>query len=54
MEARQEGNTVLLKLAEGDDLFPSLEATAAAHNLARFIGDLRKKWHRTPGGAVQS
>jgi len=33
MEARQEGNTILLKLVDGDDLFPSLEAAAAAHKV---------------------
>lgn len=33
METRQEGNTILVKLSEGADLFPSLEAVAQKHNL---------------------
>lgn len=31
MDARREGNTVMVKLSDGEDLFPSLEAAAAKH-----------------------
>ncbi|HEX9341017.1 MAG TPA: DUF296 domain-containing protein [Thermoplasmata archaeon] len=33
MDSRREGNTVLLKLSDGEDLFPSIEATATTHGL---------------------
>ncbi len=33
MESRQEGNTVVLKLSDGEDLFPSLEAAAKTHRI---------------------
>ncbi len=33
METRQEGNTIVLKLSDGEDLFPSLEAAAQKHNV---------------------
>src|SRR5206468_1403941 len=33
METQQEGNTVVVKLSDGDDLFPSLEAAARKHQI---------------------
>src|SRR5207245_10167293 len=33
METRQDGNTILLKLSDGEDLVPSLEAAARKHNV---------------------
>ncbi|MCI4371585.1 MAG: DUF296 domain-containing protein [Thermoplasmata archaeon] len=33
MESRQEGNAVLLKLSDEEDLFPSVEATARKHRI---------------------
>jgi predicted DNA-binding protein with PD1-like motif len=33
METRQDGNTILLKLSEGEDLVPSLEAAAQKHDV---------------------
>src|SRR3989454_8659337 len=33
METRQDGNTILLKLSDGDDLVPSLEAAARKHSV---------------------
>ena len=33
MESRREGNNVFVRLSDGDDLFPSLEAAARQHGL---------------------
>src|SRR6266516_2495308 len=33
METQQEGNIVVVKLSDGDDLFPSLEAAARKHQI---------------------
>src|SRR5438445_10523773 len=33
METQQEGNAVVVKLSDGDDLFPSLEAAARKHDI---------------------
>ncbi len=33
METKQEGNTVMIKLSDGEDLFPSLEAAARKHGV---------------------
>jgi len=33
METQQEGNAVVVKLSDGDDLFPSLEAAARKHQI---------------------
>jgi predicted DNA-binding protein with PD1-like motif len=33
VETRREGGAVLVKLADGDDLFPSLEAAAREHGI---------------------
>src|SRR5438876_786662 len=33
METAQDGNTILLKLSDGEDLVPSLEAAAWKHNV---------------------
>ena len=33
MEAKREGNVVMVKLSDGEDLFSSLEATATRHNI---------------------
>src|SRR2546428_13122589 len=33
METQQEGNSVVVKLSDGDDLFPSLEAAARKHQI---------------------
>ncbi len=33
MDTRQEGNTVIVKLSDGEDLFPSLEAASANHGI---------------------
>src|SRR3989442_855702 len=33
METRQDGNTILLKLSDGEDLVPSVEAAARKHNV---------------------
>ena len=33
MDSRREGNIVFVKLSDGDDLFPSLEASARTHDL---------------------
>ena len=33
METRQDGNTILLKLSDGEDLVPSIEAAARKHNV---------------------
>lgn len=33
METRQEANTVIVKLSDGEDLFPSLEAAAEKHDI---------------------
>lgn len=33
METRQEGNTVVVKLSDGEELFPSLEAAARNHTV---------------------
>jgi len=33
METRQDGNTILLKLSDGEDLVPSVEVAARKHNV---------------------
>ena len=33
METRQEGNTIVLKLSDGEDLFSSLETAGHKHNI---------------------
>ena len=33
MESKQDGNTLIVKLSDGDDLFPSLEAAAREHRI---------------------
>src|SRR3989442_5985272 len=33
MESRPDGNTILLKLSDGEDLVPSLEAAARKHDV---------------------
>jgi len=33
LETQQEGNSVVVKLSDGDDLFPSLEAAAQKHHI---------------------
>lgn len=33
MQTKQEGNTILVKLSDGEDLFPSLEEAARTHSL---------------------
>jgi uncharacterized protein len=33
METRQEGDAVIVKLSDGEDLFPSLEAAARKHDV---------------------
>jgi uncharacterized protein len=33
MDTRQEGNAILVKLSDGEDLLPSLEAAAVKHRL---------------------
>lgn len=33
METRQEGNAVLVKLSDGEDLFPSVEGAAQRHEI---------------------
>ncbi len=33
METRAEGNTIIVKLSDGEELFPSLEAAARKHDL---------------------
>src|SRR5438034_8575878 len=35
VESRRERNTVFVKLSDGEDLFPSLEAAAREHDLQR-------------------
>lgn len=37
MESRREGNLIFVKLSDGDDLFPSLEATARQHGLENGV-----------------
>ena len=33
MDSQREGNTIFVKLSDGDDLFPSLEAAAQEHRI---------------------
>jgi predicted DNA-binding protein with PD1-like motif len=37
MDSRREGNIVFVKLSDGDDLFPSLEASARQHGLENGV-----------------
>ena len=37
MDSRSEGNIVFVKLSDGDDLFPSLEASARQHGLENGV-----------------